>query len=66
VTSADHLDLAAALDRIRPGDRALLAMRYLGGLTADEIGVATGLTASGVRSRLSRLLARLREELDDG
>ena len=65
VTSADRLDLHAALARLRPDDRALIAMRYLAGLTTDEIGAATGLTGSGVRSRLSRMVARLREELDD-
>ena len=64
ITSADRLDLGAALVRLDPADRGLLAMRYLAGLSADEIGVATGLTASGVRSRLSRLIARLREDLD--
>jgi RNA polymerase sigma-70 factor, ECF subfamily len=64
MTSADRLDLDAALVRLEPADRGLLAMRYLAGLTAEEIGVATGLTASGVRSRLSRLVARLREDLD--
>lgn len=63
-TSADRLDLSAALARLDPRDRSLLAMRYLAGLTADEIGGATGVTASGVRSRLSRLIARLREDLD--
>jgi RNA polymerase sigma-70 factor (ECF subfamily) len=65
VTSADRLDLRDALIRLAPDDRALLAMRYLAGLSADEIGTATGLSGSGVRSRLSRLVARLREELDD-
>jgi RNA polymerase sigma factor (sigma-70 family) len=63
-TSADRLDLAAALVRLDPADRGLLAMRYLAGLTAEEIGTATGRSASGVRTRLSRLIARLREELD--
>jgi RNA polymerase sigma-70 factor (ECF subfamily) len=64
VTSADRLDLAAALVRLDPADRGLLAMRYLAGLTAEEIGAATGRSASGVRTRLSRLIARLREDLD--
>lgn len=65
MVSADRFDLAAALERLGPDDRALLAMRYLSGLTAEEIGASMGLTASGVRTRLSRLVARLREELDD-
>ncbi len=64
ITSADRLDLDAALVRLEPAARGLLAMRYLAGLTAEEIGVATGLTASGVRTRLSRLIARMREDLD--
>jgi RNA polymerase sigma-70 factor (ECF subfamily) len=64
ITSADRLDLAGALVRLQPADRALLAMRYLAGLSAEEIGMATRLTASGVRTRLCRLIARLREDLD--
>jgi RNA polymerase sigma-70 factor, ECF subfamily len=64
IASADRLDLDAALVRLDPADRALLAMRYLAGLSAEEIGLATGLTASGVRTRCSRLIARLREDLD--
>ena len=63
-TSADRLDLGAALARLGSAERELIAMRYLAGLSAEEIGAATGLTASGVRSRLSRLIARLREDLD--
>ena len=63
LTSADRLDLDAALVRLEPADRGLLAMRYVAGLSAEEIGGATGLTASGVRSRLSRIIARLREDL---
>jgi RNA polymerase sigma-70 factor (ECF subfamily) len=66
VTAPEQLDLRDAFVLLPPGDRSLLAMRYLAGLTAEEIGAATGLTASGVRSRLSRLIARLREDLHDG
>jgi RNA polymerase sigma-70 factor, ECF subfamily len=64
ISSADRLDLAASLVRLDPADRGLLAMRYLAGLTAEEIGTATGRSASGVRTRLSRLIAQLREDLD--
>jgi RNA polymerase sigma factor (sigma-70 family) len=63
VTSAERMDLGAALKKLQPADRGLVAMRYLAGLSAEEIGVATGMTASGVRTRLSRLIARLREDL---
>ena len=38
--SADQMDLSAVLVRPDPSDRQLLAMRYLAGLTAEEIGLA--------------------------
>lgn len=63
--SAALLDLAAALRRLSPDDRALLALRYVAGFDASEIATAMGMSASGVRSRLSRLIQRLRTELDD-
>jgi RNA polymerase sigma-70 factor (ECF subfamily) len=59
------LDLARALRRLSTEDRALLAMRYVAGLNATEISAVAGGTSSGIRSRLARLLARLREELTD-
>ncbi len=59
-------DLARALERLSPDDRSLIAMRYLAGLDSGEIAAATGRTASGVRVRLSQLLARLREDLVHG
>ena len=44
-------------------DRALLALRYVAGLNSTELGRATGMSASGTRARLARLLDRLRSEL---
>ena len=61
----DRIDLARALASLSPDDRALLALRYVGGVDAVELGAMTGRTASGTRARLSRLTARLREELGD-
>jgi RNA polymerase sigma factor (sigma-70 family) len=63
--SGDRSDLIAALQKLDPDDRALIVMRYLGGLGSDEIAQATGKKASSVRARLSRLMARLREDLGD-
>jgi RNA polymerase sigma-70 factor (ECF subfamily) len=63
--NAELLDLANALRRLAPDDRALLALRYVADLDATELGRALGLSPSGVRSRLARLIARLRTELDD-
>jgi RNA polymerase sigma factor (sigma-70 family) len=59
------LDLRNALEGLDPDDRALLAMRYVAGFNATELSTAIGLTPSGTRNRLERLLARLREELGD-
>jgi RNA polymerase sigma-70 factor (ECF subfamily) len=63
--SEERVDLARALARLDPDDRELLAMRYLAGLGSDEIARATGRSASGVRTRLSRLTTRIRKELTD-
>ncbi len=62
--SADA-DLLAVLRLLPSDDRALLALRYVAGFDATEIGRALGMSASGVRSRLSRLLAQLRTEVGD-
>ena len=61
-----QVDLSNALRRLAPEDRELVALRYLAELDSAEIGALTGKSASGVRTRLSRVLDRLRKELDDG
>jgi RNA polymerase sigma-70 factor, ECF subfamily len=58
------VDLARALAGLKPDDRALLALRFLAGLDSTEIAAQLGVSASGIRSRLSRLIDRLRTELD--
>jgi RNA polymerase sigma factor (sigma-70 family) len=60
-----EVDLLAAVRRLGADDRALLAMRYVSGFDASEIGRAMGMSSSGVRSRLARLVGRLRQELSD-
>jgi RNA polymerase sigma-70 factor (ECF subfamily) len=62
---AQHLDLAAALDRLEPDDRRLIGMRYLVGLTSVEIAAELDRTPSSVRGRLARLLDQLHRELGD-
>jgi len=59
------LDLANALARLDPDDRALLALRYVAGFDSTELARATGRSPSGTRARLARLLGRLRTELSD-
>jgi len=58
-------DLAAALRNLSADDRQLLALRHVAGFDATEIGRLLGISPSGVRSRLARLLDRLRKELGD-
>jgi RNA polymerase sigma factor (sigma-70 family) len=60
------VDLERALLRLKPDERWLLAMRYTAGLDSAQIAAQTGISASGVRSRLERLLGRLRKDLDRG
>jgi RNA polymerase sigma factor (sigma-70 family) len=59
------LDLATALTGLDELDRTLVGLRYAAGLSSTEIGRIVGMSASGVRARLARLLDRLRKELDD-
>jgi RNA polymerase sigma factor (sigma-70 family) len=61
----EDLDLARALEKLDPTDRALLALRYVAGLNSTELARGVGLSAPGTRRRLARLLARLRTELGD-
>lgn len=57
-------DLARALRSLGADDQALLAVRFVAGLDSAEIAAQLGGTASGVESRLTRLMDRLRLDLD--
>src|SRR5262245_42730863 len=59
------IDLGNALARLDPADRMVVALSAAG-LSSSEIGKAIGMTPSGVRARLGRVLGRLREDLRDG
>ena len=58
------LDLLASVRRLDADDRRLIALRYVAGFDATEIGRAIGMTPSGVRSKLARVVDRLRREVD--
>jgi RNA polymerase sigma factor (sigma-70 family) len=62
-TGIAAMDLRAALDRLDPDDRALLAMRYVAGFDSNELAVALRISPSGTRNRLERLRNRLSQEL---
>lgn len=59
-----QIDLRDALATLSVDDRRLLGLRYALDLTSAEVGDVLGLSAGAVRSRLMRLIARLRTELD--
>ena len=60
-----NADLRRVLASLDPTDRALIALRYIAELSSDEIGLALGMSPSGARGRLSRVLVRLRGDLRD-
>ena len=57
--------LVAALAGLRDDDRDVIACRYLLDLSEEETAAALGIRRGTVKSRLSRALARLREEVRD-
>ena len=57
--------LAAALERLEPRDREVIACRYLLELSEAETAAALGCRAGTVKSRLSRALARLRTQASE-
>lgn len=59
-----RIDLRNALARLNVDDRELLALRYIAGFDSAELSQLTGLSPSGTRARLQRLLAQLRDELE--
>ncbi|MDH6138843.1 MULTISPECIES: SigE family RNA polymerase sigma factor [Kitasatospora] len=60
-----RLTLLAALRELPPQDRAVLVLRYWEDRSAEETAELLRLSASGVRTRCSRALARLRAVLGD-
>jgi RNA polymerase sigma factor (sigma-70 family) len=61
VSAERRAELLAALDRLRDDDRAVLACRYLVGLSEQETAAALGLRRGTVKSRSARALSRLRD-----
>lgn len=60
----DHLGLSAALGHLNVEDRRLICMRYVEGMTQRQIGATLGVSQMQVSRRISRVLARLRADLD--
>jgi len=71
VAAPDDPDLAArratvraALGRLEPRDRELIALKYHGGLSNADVAALTGLSESNVGTRLHRAMTKLREACD--
>ena len=56
----DSMDLTQALQILSDQERDVVLLSVIGGFTSAEVGSMTGLTAGGVRSKLSRSLRKMR------
>lgn len=61
--AALRLTLLEALGRLAPKDRAVLVLRYWEDRSVEETADAMNVSSAAVRTRSSRALARLREQL---
>jgi RNA polymerase sigma factor (sigma-70 family) len=64
VSAEERATLVEAMSRLRDDDRMVLGYRFLVGLSEHETAEALGVRPGTVKSRTSRALARLREELE--
>lgn len=62
--AADRVDLVQAVRQLSPDERRLVALRFVADLTSEQIARELGGSASAVRGKLARIVARLRRELD--
>ena len=62
---ARHRELATALAKLRPDEREILLLRAWAELTDSEIADALDLPLGTVKSRLSRVRDRLRNQLGE-
>lgn len=60
-----RVDLMDALARLRPRDRAVVALRYLEDLPVTEVALVLDLPEGTVKSQCSRALDKLRDLLPD-
>lgn len=63
IAGEERRELVAAVNRLRPDDRDVIACRYFFELSEAETAAALGCAKGTVKSRLSRALSRLRREL---
>jgi RNA polymerase sigma factor (sigma-70 family) len=61
----ERVSILMALERLPPGDRAILGLRFGADLTVPDIATALDLRLGTAKARLNRALVRLRAELGD-
>jgi RNA polymerase sigma-70 factor (ECF subfamily) len=54
-----------ALSTLRPVDRQIVRMRFVEGMSTEEVASATGLTVAATKTRLHRARAALRDVLEN-
>jgi len=60
----ERAHLAAAVARLRDDDQLIIAARFFLGLSEAETAIALGLRPGTAKSRLSRALGRLQQQLE--
>ena len=65
VSNEDRQRLLDAVARLAPRDREIVALRYFAGLSEAETAEALGCAKGTAKSRLSRALQRLRDEIGE-
>jgi len=59
--SERRLAVSAALERLAPGERELIALKYFAGLANPEIAQVLGISESNAGTKLHRAMTKLRE-----
>lgn len=62
--SERRLAVSAALERLQPGERELIALKYFAGLANAEIAEVLGTSESNAGTKLHRAMTKLREACD--
>ena len=64
--TALELDLLQLINALEADEKEIILLSVIGGLNSKEIAKATSINAATVRSKLSRTLAKLRKEIEEG
>ena len=65
ITTAERESVLASLNKLPPADRLVLALRFFEDLSQAEMAEVLDCPVGTVKSRLSRAMAKLRDDLPD-